>query len=469
LFITHLITSINSFSQSSFQITGKIVEGRADYLYLSRLNFWYFLPHTFDSIKINPDNSFSKNLIVSDEAFFIYHQSKNLGLIFPKTTRGALDSIRLTVNLANLEFIIDDTNKEQYDDFYDYQRKYRVNGGFDSAFKSHLKLNSSDFINVLKKEYEKRNKEIEASALKFASSPYFIHYLTKTNYYEFYCKLYDYLLNHYYFLNKELDYYPQDDLLSKELSKMKLYEEDIRIPEFGYLLKFIINNAYDSLAYQNKDTESKVSGSSFKFEYVKNRFENYPQMRDLGLTFVIKDLIDHSSNLAHFNKADSLINQINFTPENELYIKFIKNYYLRKKPSHAKIDFRLKDSSKSDFVLSSLKDKIVVLFFWGTWCAPCKKQIPFLNKTIKELENREDIVFINVGLETNNFENWKNSLSKYNMQGINLYAEGNLGCKELTAFNLTFAPRVVIIRNGKIVLFNAPLPENNLKSELLKL
>jgi thiol-disulfide isomerase/thioredoxin len=49
--------------------------------------------------------------------------------------------------------------------------------------------------------------------------------------------------------------------------------------------------------------------------------------------------------------------------------------------------------------LSSLKDKIVVMDFWATWCVPCMKEMPFLQKVYDKYKSNPNVVFmvINTG------------------------------------------------------------------------
>jgi peroxiredoxin len=43
-------------------------------------------------------------------------------------------------------------------------------------------------------------------------------------------------------------------------------------------------------------------------------------------------------------------------------------------------DFTLRDTSGKKVSLSSYKGKAVIVDFWATWCAPCKIEIPWLEK-----------------------------------------------------------------------------------------
>lgn len=44
--------------------------------------------------------------------------------------------------------------------------------------------------------------------------------------------------------------------------------------------------------------------------------------------------------------------------------------------------------------LGSLRGKVVLVHFWGSWCAPCRKEIPALAELHKALADRHDIVFV---------------------------------------------------------------------------
>ncbi|MBK8086975.1 MAG: TlpA family protein disulfide reductase [Chitinophagaceae bacterium] len=51
------------------------------------------------------------------------------------------------------------------------------------------------------------------------------------------------------------------------------------------------------------------------------------------------------------------------------------------------------------YSLNDLKGKVVVINFWFINCAPCKAEIPQLNKLVKEF-NQDEVVFIAVALDS---------------------------------------------------------------------
>ena len=50
-------------------------------------------------------------------------------------------------------------------------------------------------------------------------------------------------------------------------------------------------------------------------------------------------------------------------------------------------DFNLRSLSGKRFRFSSLKDKVVLLNFWATWCPPCKKEMPSMERLYREYKS----------------------------------------------------------------------------------
>ena len=104
--------------------------------------------------------------------------------------------------------------------------------------------------------------------------------------------------------------------------------------------------------------------------------------------------------------------------------------------------------SKQDIVeLNNYEGKLVILNFWATWCAPCKKEMPSLDslKTNKVLDNLE-IFPINIGKD--NLKKSQKFFSELNVKNLDIYFDNPITLtKELS---LRGVPTTIIFnKKGK--------------------
>jgi thiol-disulfide isomerase/thioredoxin len=129
--------------------------------------------------------------------------------------------------------------------------------------------------------------------------------------------------------------------------------------------------------------------------------------------------------------------------------------------------FYLKDENEKFIRLSDFEGKMVYLHFWATWCAPCIKEIPEINKLFSKL-NEKNIVLINICLD-DNIENWKQIIVNKRLKGKNLICKGNWEKNLRKSYFIEEIPHYTLVNSNGIIIKNKcndPINELNVKSEI---
>ena len=85
----------------------------------------------------------------------------------------------------------------------------------------------------------------------------------------------------------------------------------------------------------------------------------------------------------------------------------------------------LQDLSEKTLTLQNYKNKLLIINFWATWCAPCIEEMPSLNRLqLNSNFNNLQIIPINVGRE--NIEKSKNFYKKLNINNLEIYFDKNV-------------------------------------------
>ena len=83
------------------------------------------------------------------------------------------------------------------------------------------------------------------------------------------------------------------------------------------------------------------------------------------------------------------------------------------------------DGKNKKIGLNDFKGNLILLNFWASWCAPCKKEMPSLDllRNYEELDNLK-VFPINVGQD--NIEQAKNFFKELNIQNLDLYFDSSI-------------------------------------------
>lgn len=110
------------------------------------------------------------------------------------------------------------------------------------------------------------------------------------------------------------------------------------------------------------------------------------------------------------------------------------------------------DGKAMDF--AQFRGKYVYIDMWASWCVPCCREVPHLQKLEAELES-DDVVFLSISIDKNK-EAWKKKMAELKVHGNQWHdSEGTLG----NALNVKGIPFFLIYdKEGKLYMYNAPRP-----------
>ena len=134
-----------------------------------------------------------------------------------------------------------------------------------------------------------------------------------------------------------------------------------------------------------------------------------------------------------------LVSNIAFSEEKPPF----KNILVLDEPKvFEQIIFQDRDGNQID--LNSINThEIYILNFWATWCAPCKDEMPSLNK----LHEKDGIFIFPINTEEKNLKNTDKFYEDLNIDNLNIYFDN--GLKLVKVFALRGLPTTIILNNNK--------------------
>ncbi len=151
--------------------------------------------------------------------------------------------------------------------------------------------------------------------------------------------------------------------------------------------------------------------------------------------------------------------------------KFYKNRLESEKDTEGKPapSFTYQNVNGENISLSDFKGKYVYIDVWATWCGPCKKEIPYLQKVEEEFKD-QNIAFVSISVDKEqDKEKWKNFVTEKNLGGVQLFADKDWNSDFVKFYKIQGIPRFILIDpNGITVDADASRPSEPALGEQLK-
>jgi len=135
---------------------------------------------------------------------------------------------------------------------------------------------------------------------------------------------------------------------------------------------------------------------------------------------------------------------------------------------HLSPSFSYKDIDGNTVSLSDFKGKLVYIDVWATWCAPCRREIPFLKKMAKAYEGKA-IEFVSISVDNKSaYDKWKKMVKSQTDNWHQLFADKSWNSDFTRAYMINSIPRFILIdKEGKIVSPDATRPSNPVTSKMI--
>ena len=128
-------------------------------------------------------------------------------------------------------------------------------------------------------------------------------------------------------------------------------------------------------------------------------------------------------------------------------------------------DFSLRLFDGSQLSLSSLHDRVIVVNFWSSWCEPCRKEAPVLEKVWQEYQG-QGVVFIGIAYKDTESKA-RAFLDEFDITYPNALDPGN---RVARAYRVQGVPETFFIKDGEIAsLYIGPLTKDQLVTRIERL
>lgn len=116
------------------------------------------------------------------------------------------------------------------------------------------------------------------------------------------------------------------------------------------------------------------------------------------------------------------------------------------KPGMKATDFTFNDRDGNTHKLSDFLGKTVYIDCWATWCGPCCKEIPFLEKRVAEYKDNDKVVFISISCDQNQ-KAWLTKLDKDKPEWAQFIVTPDQNRIMSKAYGINAIPRFMVIKS----------------------
>jgi thiol-disulfide isomerase/thioredoxin len=175
-------------------------------------------------------------------------------------------------------------------------------------------------------------------------------------------------------------------------------------------------------------------------------------------TYMLSNYYMYNEDLP-LSEMEAMVSRFSGPATSTIYFKNLSDAVAKRKalqPGHTAPDFTLLKRDSSNFTLSSLRGKYVLLDFWASWCVPCRKAIPHWKDVYQKYQPKGlEIVSIT---NDSRWSDWFKAMDDEQMPWLQVADEfpvNNMPARVAELYMIPYLPTYILLdEQGKIVLHN---------------
>ncbi len=226
-----------------------------------------------------------------------------------------------------------------------------------------------------------------------------------------------------------------------------------KLRSYDRLLGDSLNTVYASVRNSDRILSDSI-GMELQGYYTRTMEEFSKNLIKENLTSIVSlsatKFLNQQAELGLMQELEKNLTEI--LPNNR-YVKDFKSLIagLSKLPAGSLApEISLNSPEGKTIKLSSLKGKIVLIDFWASWCAPCRRENPMIVEAYNQLKGK-DFEIYGVSLD-NNVAAWKNAINQDKISWIQVSDLKRWDSEVAKAYQIEAIPTNVLIdREGRVI------------------
>jgi len=210
---------------------------------------------------------------------------------------------------------------------------------------------------------------------------------------------------------------------------------------------------------------------SLRFEFCKSHLTGCS--RDYGMFYCIATLFNFFTDSTALKVVEKQLKDFREFAVDKRYLELATKIYNAKlaiSTGRPAPNFTLPDLTSKNISLSDFIGKTIYMEFTGTWCGPCRKEVPFIKELQKKCKDNPNIQFLTVWLESINVKEWAKYVDESGLGGVHVYSASQFAGDVPKLYQVSGVPAFMIIdKNGKVAFSSAKRPsEEGVYEEIIK-